>query len=1219
MEIKGPNSVRRALGAACVWLLASALCAPAQETRSMIYGRVLDPQGMAVAGATVVVTSEDTNTSMTLTTNVTGYYEANLLLPGRYRITAEITGFKKTIRTGVVLPVSTRSEVNLQLELGAVTESVSVTAEAPLLDTSTVSSGRIMDTRNVLSLPVFNNSPVLLVKLAPGVQSSEARRYNGVNALGGASDFRVAGGVGGSDWSLDGAPNAGTGYQASYLPYSDTIQEFKVETSNFDASVGKTTGATISIMTKAGTNAFHGTLTEQHWQQRLNAARFFVKQLYHRNIAAAEAAGDQALAAKLRAAPMQPSGHSNNYAATIGGPVVIPRLINGRNKLFFFFSFDGFTDRKPEEDRINYTVPTLANRNGDFSQLLNVDASRYQIYDPLSIRPDPNRATHYLRDPIPGNLLPTSRVINPAYQNYVKLFPRPNSEPASARLEPTNNYVAVASPYNWTYEAFANRIDYLPSEKHRFFGRWSWLKYREDRYDWTYETARGLHTWGLNRNNPSGTIDWVYTPSSSTVFDFVVAGSDFKEGSAFVTPYTFTPSGVGLPSYLDQKAGELHVLPMMNFSGYYSMGQNVPTPTHYEVVSAKLNVSHIRGAHSLRVGFDQRQQFRNGGGGGNTSGNFSFSNAFTRREDDTLTPAGSLGHSWAAFMMGLPDSLTIETTDTYATHSSYWAWYVQDNWRLTPKLTVNLGLRTEYELGQTERYNRMIGGFDPTAKLPITDAAQAAYAARPIPELAAAQFAVAGGSLYPGVGGRSRGLNQNQVMWLPRLGAAYQLNPKTVLRAGYGFYFDTLHAQNFSPDQTGFSRTTSSTVTNNFGLDWLIGEPRRGISPLTDPFPVRADGTRFDAPVRDALGLMARTGAGWSYLDFTVERARQQRWRIGVQRQMGAHAAVEVAYSGSYSDRVGVNRRLDALPGQYWADGLVRNNTIANNLNANVANPFQLSNFTALQSSNPLVYRQLSSLGFFTSPTIRKQQLLRPYPHMNGLTQNRAPVGEVRTDALEVLFERRFSKGFQLSVNYVRMNDRDATFFLNEFDPATTWRESNNARPQRLAGTGILELPFGKGKALARTGVWSALLGGFQIAATYELQPGALIDWGNVFYYGKLDDINAGARTLDRWFNTDGFERTAARGPAAYHRRVFPTRIGGLRADGLNRWDTNIQRQFRLREGVLLELRLDVLDLFNRSSFNGPVTDPFSTNFARVVGHSANTNRFLQIQARIRF
>jgi len=338
-----------------------------------------------------------------------------------------------------------------------------------------------------------------------------------------------------------------------------------------------------------------------------------------------------------------------------------------------------------------------------------------------------------------------------------------------------------------------------------------------------------------------------------------------------------------------------------------------------------------------------------------------------------------------------------------------------------------------------------------------------------------------------------------------------------------------------------------------------------------------------------------------------------------VQRQITTNSVIEVAYSGSYSDRVPLSQKLDSLPEQYWADGLVRNNTIATNLNSNVANPFQLSNLAALQSSDPQLYQHLATLGFFTSPTIRKNQLLRPYPHMNGLTQTRTSLGEVRTDSLEVTFEKRFSKGFQLNVSYVRMHDRDAWFFLNEFDPKPTWRESNNARPQRIAGTGIFELPFGKGKALARSGVWSALFGGFQIAATYELQPGALISWGNLFYYGKIEDIKISNRTLDRWFNTDGFERTAAKGPAAYHRRVFPTRIGGLRADGLNRWDANIQRQFRLREGVLLELRLDVLDLANRSSFAAPVTDPFATNFGRVVAHTANTNRFLQIQGRIRF
>jgi len=200
-----------------------------------------------------------------------------------------------------------------------------------------------------------------------------------------------------------------------------------------------------------------------------------------------------------------------------------------------------------------------------------------------------------------------------------------------------------------------------------------------------------------------------------------------------------------------------------------------------------------------------------------------------------------------------------------------------------------------------------------------------------------------------------------------------------------------------SSSQTGFSRTTSTTLTNDFGVNWLAGDPGKGVSPLTDPFPVRSDGTRFDAPTRDALGLMARAGRGWSFNDYDREHARQQRWRIGVQRSLTSSMVFEAAYAGSYSDRVGLARNLSPLPEKYWADGLKRNDAIANDLNANVTNPFLLRNFASLQSSSPLVYQDMSTQSFYTSSTIRKSQLLRAFPQMNGLT--RLLEGQQRLDS----------------------------------------------------------------------------------------------------------------------------------------------------------------------------------------------------------------------------
>src|SRR6266702_7685090 len=284
------------------FLLLLVAAASAQETRSVILGRVVDSQNSAIAGGTVVVTNTDTNTVMTLTTNDTGYYEANFLLPGNYRVSAEMAGFKKSIRSGIVLSLNSRAEIDMRLEVGEAAESISVTAEAPLLDASSNSAGRVMDNRNVMDLPTFNNSPLMLIKLIPGIQSSNNRRYNGVNALGGTAEAHNAGNVGGNDWSIDGVPDMGNGYTAAYLPYSTTIQEFKVETQDFEASVGHTSGASISVMTKSGTNAYHGDLTWQFWNQRWNGTRFFVKQAHFRSIAQAEAAGNHALAvADLRA------------------------------------------------------------------------------------------------------------------------------------------------------------------------------------------------------------------------------------------------------------------------------------------------------------------------------------------------------------------------------------------------------------------------------------------------------------------------------------------------------------------------------------------------------------------------------------------------------------------------------------------------------------------------------------------------------------------------------------------------------------------------------------------------------------------------------------------------------------------------------------------------------------------------------------------------------
>ncbi len=1134
-------------------------------------------------------------------------------------------------RKGITLPVSSHLEINLKMELGGIAEVVSVTAEAPLLETNSVTSGRVLDNKTLMELPGMGNSAVVLVRFTPGIQWGGVNLYLAPHSNIGGSDYNIDGNIGGNSWTLDGAPNQGPSRRLAYLPYTDAVAEFKVETNNFDASIGQSTGAAISMVSKSGNNSLHGTMTWQHWQQRWQGTPFFVKQNYYRSIAAAEAAGNTARAGQIRNTDKQQPGRSNNWGVSAGGPVWIPKIVNGKNKLFWFFTYNALKEVKSEEpSTYNRTVPTPNARNGDFSEMLSLpNSAQYVVYDPATVVPDPARATHYIRTPFPGNVIPKSRFVNPAYEAITKLYPQPNNPPAPGQ-QPVNNFLSFRAPYNWDYHAVSNRVDYQISDKVRLFGHWSANNFGpENRGDWTIDTAPGLNIGGLVRNNKGGNIDLVVTQSSATLWDFNVAMNQFREGG--VQPYALSlkPSDIGLPKYLDDKAGAEHILPLMNVNGYTQISPGGRSNwTRYRMATAKAAITHVRGNHTIQAAFDARISFRTSLPQGNTSGNFTFNRTYTLKDDDGNAPSTDLGLGWAAFILGVPNSIGIQTLDSYAMKAPYYGTFVQDNWRLSRKLTLNLGLRVKYETGATERYNRMIGGFDPTLTLPITNAAQAAYAASPVPELAASQFKVLGGTLFPATGSTPRELYKSELMWLPRVGAAYQWNDKTVLRGGYGIYYDTLNVLNFGPDQSGYTQNTGTNMANDpAGYVWnpLFGanSPADGKTPLVDPFPVRADGTRFDQPTKDSLGIMAKAGRGFSYTDYNQVHARQQRWRAGMQRQFGHSWMIDAAYAGSYSDRVPIAKKLDALPAQFWADGLARNDAIATNLNSNVANPFRLANFASMQQSDPVIYRDMGLQTMYTSSTVRKANLLRPFPQMNGnLTNNTVPDGKVRTHSFELSVQKRFSRGFNLNFGYTALKVREKNFYFNECDTEPSWRTSNAGRPQRVVSSGIFEFPFGRGKRFGNHigRALDLLIGGWQTGVTYEFQPGALLDWGNLFYYGQnLSDINNVNKTFDQWFNTANFERASAKQPAAFHRRVFPVRVPDVRADKTSQWNANMSKNLHLSERMNLQLRLDALNVQNRSQMAGPNVDATSTNFGRITAQSQGTNRWIDVQARLTF
>ncbi len=1213
-------------------LMLAAWASLGQEWRGSITGRVIDPQGAVVPGASVLITNIETNTASRTVTNETGYFEINLLNPGRYSIAVEAPGFKRALRSGLELNVAGRLSVEVALEVGQIAETVEVTAEAPLLDTSTASGGRVLDNKQIMQLPFNDLNPFALATLAPGMHWTGEPAYRRPFDNAGTSAFNTMGGVGQNEYTIDNAPVTGTGRRVGFVPPADAVEEFKLETTSFDAGVGHTSGALVNVMTKAGTNEFHGSLYDQHWQQRWNATRHFTRLAWEEQVRQGKISPDT---------PKQASGRSNNFGGTLGGPVL-------KNTLFFFFSYNGIYQKKAEDTAsINRTVPKMAWRKGDFSDLLAIDPVRFTIYDPRSATLVGGRV---VRTPFPQNKgIP---VLNPLYKFYEPLYPQPNDVPGLVSPEGYNNWYAAAMPKDERFNSIVNRYDYNLSERHRLFGRWYWNHRLADEYDWTYPTKRGLHTNGLVRINKGGGANHVWTLSSSSVLDIGVSWTRFNEGAERPVQTQYKPSDVGLPKYLDEKVGDLHTLPRLDFQNIEDFGGTYPAITIRGTTGlARVQMNTVRGSHSLKYGWDERRYWTTTAGPGYNNGRFQFDRRFMMQRDDTTTAAHH-GLEWASFMMGLPYSISIDTNDSALWSNRYRALYLQDDWRLSRRLRLNLGLRYEREAGITERFNRGIGGgllldFKPA----FAELAEAAYAANPIPQLAPSDFKVRGGVEY--LGTRYKTYSDGTHRFLPRLGVVYQINDKTVVRSGYGWWADTLNPNNDRPSQAGFSQPTSTVLTTDNALSFCCGvgaaanlsETR---NPIIDPFPVRADGTRFDVPYGNRLGghILQGNGSTFNLLPRNYRPAWQQRWRIGLQREITRDMVIDVSYNGAYA-KIPVLQRVNYLPQQYWATGNVRVQAVDDAMNRSVTNPFNIRNLAPLAQSNPLLYQFLTTQGFFTSTTIRVHQLLRPFPNLGSGALNGLRPGVDFADSLganlyhdlQVVFNRRFTKGFQTTAMYTYSYSEESDYYHNEFDREPSWRVQDANRPHRFVWSAIYELPFGKDRRWIHSGPLQHIVGGWQLSWVYQIQSGPPTNWDNRFFYGDLDRIGElfkhnemHDKDIHVWFDPSiayrgagavpagfqGFEGRSGSQPGSFHVRVFPTRLAALRADGIRNWDVKVKRVFRITERLRTSFDVDLLNATNHTNFGAPVTNPTDGNFGRVTSQYG-LSRLVQFNVRVEF
>jgi carboxypeptidase family protein len=1181
---------------AAVVLLAPAISI-AQEARGTITGKVADSNKSVLAGVIVKVTNVAMGTTFTLKTNDEGFYQAPYLIPGTYQVTAEATGFKRFVRDGILLRVNDTIQIDIELEVGALDQTVTVTADAPLLDTASASMGAVVDSRRVAELPITHGEPFKLIGLAGGVSFGGNPRLDRAFEPTHIVGYTVNGTrANRSDITIDGVPSTATADPnqviASFVPPQDLIQEFKVQTATFDAQFGNTEGGVTNLSIKSGTNSFHGTAYYGKMPKALFANDYF---------------------GNATNTPLADFNYTR-WGGTIGGPVVIPRLYNGKNKTFFMYGIEGLPEARPRNDG-EFTIPSEAMRSGDFSELLNPALNPqnraihpYQLYNPYSGR---RSGSDVVRDPFrcdaAGNPLPLdaqkrqaqtgvvcnkipSALINPVARAFVDSYlPLPT---ATGALNGVGNFVQPDLVESIKYLSNTIRIDHVINDKHRVFGRTSWYNRNSDYDNYYGNIATGTEFLFKSRQ---GALDHVWVVAPTVVintrygYNRFIRGTDSNPGNR-----GFDLTSLGFPAYYDNLIpDDTQRIPRFDITGYQGTaigGELRPNDTH----AFSSIVNQTVGSHGLKYGVEFRSYRETDRFfGNNQTGQFTFDDTRTRSSSaSTARTSDRRGHSFASFLMGLPDSGTISQPADYAEQSTTTGLFIQNDWKVTSRLTVNLGLRYEIEGALTERYNRSVSGFDFSAVQPIEAAARAAYALNPTPEVPVDQFNARGGLLFAGVNGADRGLYETpRKNFMPRFGFAFRLNDKTVMRGGYGIFFGFLGQRRGDVNQTGFSTNTAMTTTLDGGLTFIEN--------LSNPFQTNNQ-NGLNQPRGAADGAQTFLGQSVTFFNPKPLSPYNQRWELSVQRELPGGWAAEVAYVGNRGTHIEIARNLNAIPLQY----LRPDGSTSDYLTADLRNPF-----AGLMPSN--------AASALRGSVIDRFRLLVPFPQFDAVNTT-VNDGYSWYHSLQTSLNKRFSSGYTLGLNYTYSKFMQATEFLNGGDLLPHEIISDGDRPHRFSLSGIYELPFGKGRMLFAdvNKATSYIISGWQISTVYQYQSGAPIGFGNVFFNGNIGDIalSGDEQTLARWFNTDGFVRT----DPANNLRTFPFRISNVRSDSINNIDFSVIKKTEILENKNFEFRAEFLNALNHPLFPGPQTGVTNAAFGQVPA-STQANYARRIQMTLKF
>ncbi len=1134
---------------------------------AQVRGVVEDSSQAVVPKATVTLTSDGTQVSRKTNTDEMGRYTFNGLPPASYTAKVEIAGFKAVVRSNVVLRVGQQMDLDFTLELGEITSTVEITAESTLLNSVSAALGTEVTNRYIIDIPLSGRSTVNLAFLAPGTTEVPGM---GIGMLGGttftSNGQRYATAEFRQDGALISAPEGGEGSNTSvkYSPLVETVEEFKIQTNSFSAEFGSNGGTVVNIVSKSGTNEFHGSGWEFFQRPKFDANGFFANR-------EGEGKGDYA---------------HDQYGAAVGGPII-------KKKTFFYGDFEKTRDSSP--GFALSTVPTAAQRRGDFSQTFNGDGTLQQIFNPNDVTLD--AGGNYVRAPFANNIIP-SNLLDPIAVNIMNLYPEPTGagDPITGLNNFSQRYLNTSPAYRYDF-----KIDQVLTDKSRFFVRYGRLHSSNDSPGGS-SIVLGATTTTTNTHNAAVSYDW--TPSANLLWSNRLGIDRFYTKNIL---QDFDAGSVGLPPILGEVSG-LNRLPAFELDNYQSIvgsscADTVEAHTQW-VYSSSL--SKVIGGHNLKFGGEQRQFFNNFWQPCDPNGAFFFGRGETMQ--DPFNPNDSQGNSAASLLLGWYNDATMGTTPPTANKSKDTGFFVQNDWKATRRLTLNFGLRYEWSSPYTERFDR----------------------------LAWSDYFGDSGTDVPGLG-RIHGVNRyatadqrtvksDRNNFAPRLGFAFRVDQHTVLRGGAGVYYAFNPATNFQYVSPAFSRPINFIPSKDGGITQY--------ATLSDPLP-----NGLGPEPGPKYGLLDRWGfSNSNNLSDTFRNGEIYQWNIGIQRELPGSMLVELNYSGNrtthLSDAGNAARNLNFLSREN------REKWGSQGLSELVPNPFQ----SFFQGPNA-VFNEPTSL--YNDDMVSRILLLRPFPQFTGSFYG-LPRFDANVDyhSMQVRFEKRYSYGLNFTGSYtfsklIDTASEGSNAWIGDIWAATLQDPTNRRAersvgssdtPHRLAFAVSYDLPFGRGKQFGNNmnRVANGIVGGWKINSFVTLQSGN--PTGVHMAFARL--ANGAQRPNISGDPTGSDIRSVVDNPGDPSIRFFkesvfsdpgdqiagssPRYFSNLRTDGIHNMDTSIFKNFTFREGMYLELRAEFFNFTNTPRFGRPGNEFGSDDFGK-INYQINSPRGGQMGIRFVF